>query len=93
MIRLLQNHDYMAFIETYTQPNVLVQLSAQAEADMIATLQNPFMIASLQSIQRVPPVYDVTGETATYVAKFSVNGETVTNNMTLIKVNGRWYLK
>jgi len=53
------------------------------------------MVVALQSIQNVTPVYDATGDQATYTLSVPLNigGAVNKNTLSFVKLNGQWFLK
>lgn len=96
LIRLVRAGDYLAMEQRYLPPQKFARLSDGEKALMLEEMQSPRMqekmqnsLQALESIQGATPVFNDTGEIATFTP-IALPGTPA--KMTFIRLNGLWYL-
>ena len=96
LIRLVRAGDYLAMEQRYLPPQKFARLTDGEKALMLEEMQSPRMqekmqntLQALESIQGSTPVYNDTGEIATFTP-IALPG--TPPKMTFIRLNGLWYL-
>ncbi len=96
LIRLVRAGDYLAMEQRYLPPQKFARLSDGEKALMLEEMHSPRMqekmqnsLQALESIQGSTPVFNDTGEIATFTP-IALPGTPA--KMTFIRLNGLWYL-
>jgi RNA polymerase sigma factor (sigma-70 family) len=109
LVRLVEANDWLGVYKAYTPPDRLDPKELQTlekvqkmldkqlstpQAQLQLQMQHESAVSAWEALETQTPTYNATGDEATYLFTTpDYPGPTVSESMTFIKINGKWYQK